>query len=73
MILDHRLDIPLGGGVSSFHAKHDPGHNLVRDLIAPLVDLRHVEVVDEEAHLHVPLWPCHPNGLTGQNKAGVKL
>lgn len=30
-------------------------HNLICDLVAPLVDLWHIQVVDEEAHAHIPL------------------
>ena len=29
---------------------HELAHNLVRDLVAPLVDHRHVDVVDEDGH-----------------------
>ena len=35
---------------------HELTHDLVGDLVAPLVDHRHVDVVDEDGHLLAGRW-----------------
>mmetsp|Transcript_20779 Transcript_20779/g.35679 ORF Transcript_20779/g.35679 Transcript_20779/m.35679 type:complete len:2651 (-) Transcript_20779:3350-11302(-) len=56
-VLEVHQDLELPGFVQRVHPLHleDLPHNLVGDLIAPFIDLGHVQVIHEEAHFHVSL------------------